>query len=150
MTPADRSASVRARRGGMTLIEVMVAAVILLVAGLAALELLAAGDAASLHARRQAVAAVEAERALESAARAVREGRSASQREMFEDVAGEALAGCVIEVSESREEIRFTEGGARGRRMPVSRLVAEVTDRDGQVLVSFERVAPRGAAEVAP
>lgn len=134
----------------MTLVEVMVAAMILLVAGLAALELLAAGDAASVFARRQAVASVEAERALELAAGLVREGRSAGHREEFEPAEGEALSGCVLEVRESREELRFTEGGARGRRMPVSRLVAEVTDREGRLLVWFERIAPRGAAEVGP
>ena len=49
------------RRAGLTLIEVLVAAVILSVAALAALELLASTDAASLAARRVALASIEAE-----------------------------------------------------------------------------------------
>jgi hypothetical protein len=35
-------------------------------------------------------------------------------------------------------------------RVPVVRLVAEVTTEDGALLASVERLAPHGAAEVEP
>jgi len=141
----------RTARRGLTLVEVLVAAVILSIAAVAALELLASGDAASASARRSAVAALEAERALAEAADLVRESRAASARFVFEgDGETEPLRGCTLEVRESRETIRFSDGAANGRRMPVARLVAEIVSPEGDVLASFERLTPVGALEDAP
>ena len=146
----ERSSHTRAR-SGLTLIEVLVASVILSIAGLAALELLASGDAASLHARRHAMASVEAERALSHAADAVRNNRSANSSELIPANDGsEALAGCTVTVSEIHEFTRLASGSGSMVRVPVVRLVAEVTTEDGALLASVERLAPHGAAEVEP
>ncbi|MFM1822050.1 MAG: hypothetical protein RI967_316, partial [Planctomycetota bacterium] len=63
-------------RRGLSLAEVLVAAGILVVAGLAALELLAGADRASLEGRRLALAATEAEHALSDAAVRLARGES--------------------------------------------------------------------------
>jgi len=132
---------------GITLVEVLVATVILAVAGLAALELLSRTDAASLHARRQALASVEAERLLESAAADVREERPGARSEAFEPgVAAEALSGCTATVRERREEMPIGDSLGGTQRVPVVRLEAEVRDPSGASLVSLERVVPVGAA----
>ena len=136
---------------GLTLVEVLVASVILAIAGLAALELLASGDSASLFARRHALAATEAERALEEAATRVAEDRPAAFDETIsQDDGGEPLAGCRVEVQEFREFKRIANGAGDKLRVPVVRLVAEVTAPDGTLLALIERLAPAGAAEVEP
>jgi prepilin-type N-terminal cleavage/methylation domain-containing protein len=136
---------------GLTLVEVLVASVILAIAGLAALELLASGDSASLFARRHALAATEAERALEEAATRVSEDRPAAFDETIsQDDGGEPLAGCRIEVQEFREFKRIASGAGEKLRVPVVRLVAEVTAPDGTLLASIERLSPAGSAEVEP
>lgn len=132
---------------GLTLVEVLIATVILAVAGLAALEMLARSDANSLFARRQALAAVEAERMLESAVEDVRNERTGGRTEEFErGRAAEALSGCVATVREAREEISLPDPDGGNRRMPVVRLQAEVRDPSGASLVSLERIVPVGAA----
>ena len=149
--PNDRR--VRRVRGarGLTLVEVLVASLILSIAGLAALELLAEGDASSLYARRHALAATEAERALEEAATRAAEDRPAALDETISDAAGgEPLAGCRLEVQEFREFKRIANGAGDNLRVPVVRLVAEVTAPDGTLLASIERLAPAGAAEIEP
>jgi len=143
----SRTASLRTAPRGLTLVEVLVATVILAVAGLAALEVLARSDASSLHARRQALAAVEAERMLESAAVDVRSERPAARSEEFEPgVAAEALGGCVATVREQREELSVRDAAGTPHRMPVVRLQAEVKDPSGASLVSFERIVPVATA----
>ncbi len=145
------SARVRHARAGLTLIEVLVASVILSIAGLAALELLASGDAASLYARRHAMASVEAERALSTAAETVRHNQSASCSEIIPANDGsEALAGCTVTVTEIHEFTRLASGNGSMVRVPVVRLIAEVTTADGALLASVERLAPHGAAEIEP
>ncbi|MFM2164931.1 MAG: hypothetical protein RL325_1368 [Planctomycetota bacterium] len=132
---------------GLTLVEVLVATVILAVAGLAALELLSRTDAASLHARRQALAAVEAERLLESAAADVRVDRPGARSEEFEPgVAAEALSGCTARVRETRGELSVGDPAGGTQRLPVVRLEAEVRDPSGASLVSLERIVPVGGA----
>jgi prepilin-type N-terminal cleavage/methylation domain-containing protein len=141
---------VRARRG-LTLIEVLIASVILSVAGLAALELLARSDSSSLFARRQALASVEAERILNDAATLVKSQRPAAHSEELDaGSAAEALGGCTATVRETRElmSIKAADGGAV--RVPVVRLTAEIRDPAGNELVSLERVVPTAAAEDAP
>jgi len=142
-THALHAASAR----GLTLVEVLIATVILAVAGLAALELLSRTDATSLHARRQALAAVEAERLLETAVEDIRHDRSGGRTEDFEPgVAAEALGGCVATVREAREEIALPDPNGSTRRVPVVRLQAEVRDPSGASLVSLERIVPVGSA----
>ena len=135
------------RRRGLTLIEILIASVILSVAALAALELLSRSDASSLHARRLALASVEAERILEESAVAVKSARSGARNETLDrSMAAEALGGCTATVRETRE--RLTIGSAV--RIPVARLVAEIRDPGGNLLVTLERVVPTAAAEDAP
>lgn len=138
-------------RRGLTLVEVLVAAVILAVTAVAAIELLASGDVASVAARRRAIASLEAERALAEAAELVRADRSAALTLTFDgDGETEPLRGCVLEVRERRDTVRFADGAAAGRRMPVARLTAEIVDPSGAILASFERLTPVGALEDAP
>lgn len=139
------------RTRGLTLIEVLVASVILSVAALAALEMLARNDSSSLFARRQALASVEAERLLSEAAAAVKSQNSAAKSEELDaGTAAEALGGCTATVRETRElmSIKAADGGAV--RVPVVRLTAEIRDPAGNELVSLERVVPTAAAEDAP
>lgn len=146
--PSSRSA--RMRRG-LTLIEVLIASVILSVAGLAALELLARSDSSSLFARRQALASVEAERILNDAATLVKSQRTAAHSEELDAAnAAEALGGCVATVREAREVMSITSAGGGSVRVPVVRLTAEICDPSGNPLVALERVVPTAAAEEAP
>lgn len=136
-----------AHRRGLTLIEILIASVILSVAALACLELLSRSDASSLHARRLALASVEAERILEESAVAVKSARSGARSDTLDrGASAEALGGCTATVRESHE--RLTIGSAA--RVPVARLVAEIRDPAGQLLVTLERVVPTAAAEDAP
>ena len=146
--PSSRSA--RMRRG-LTLIEVLIASVILSVAGLAALELLARSDSSSLFARRQALASVEAERILNDAATLVKSQRSAAHSEELDAAnAAEALGGCVATVREAREVMSITSAGGGSVRVPVVRLTAEICDPSGNPLVALEPLVPTPAAEEAP
>lgn len=146
-TDSRRARGYAALRRGLTLIEILIASVILSVAALAALELLSRSDAGSLHARRLALASVEAERILEESAVAVKAARTGARNDTLDaGVAAEALGGCTATVRESRE--RMTIGAAA--RVPVARLVAEIRDPAGNLLVSLERVVPTAAAEDAP
>lgn len=133
-----------AMRSGLTLVEVLVAAVILSVAALAALELLAATDSASLAARRQAMASIEAERALAEAAVAVHEFRSPTLRRTLDaETGGETLASCTVEIRATRETRALgADGNANAFRLPVMRLVAEVTDTNGDSIALLERLTP--------
>ena len=143
-----RSASPRPtlRRCGLTLVEVLVAAVILAVAALAALDMLARNDAASLFARRQALASVEAERLLSEAATAVKAHHSAAKSEELDaGSAAEALGGCSATVSESRESMSIGVADGQSVSMPVVKLVAEVRDPSGALLAILERVVPSPA-----
>lgn len=129
--------------GGITLVEVLVAAAILSVAALAALELLATSDATALAARREAMASVEAERALAEAARSIRDGREPSTRRVIDHHAGgETLAGCAVEVRSIRENRAVSSLGANPTQVPIVRLTAEVTSPDGESLAMLERVVP--------
>jgi prepilin-type N-terminal cleavage/methylation domain-containing protein len=155
MTAVTKSPSriLRARaRRGLTFIEVLIASAILSVAALAALELLSRSDAASLFARRQALAAVEAERILAEAADAVKAERSAARDDEPLDAgsSAEALGGCTARVREVREEISLSHGNGARARVPVVRVLAEIHDPEGRMLVSLERIVPTAAAEDAP
>jgi prepilin-type N-terminal cleavage/methylation domain-containing protein len=132
----------RCARRGLTLIEVLVAAVILSIAALAALDLLAATDAASLAARRIALASIEAERALITAAAAVHDGRDAATRWTLDgEGAGEALASCSVEVRATRELCSVTRADGNAVRLPMIRLIAQVTGPDGVAIATLERIS---------
>lgn len=138
-------------RRGLTLIEVLIASVILSVAGLAALELLARSDSSSLFARRQALASVEVERILSDAATLVKSQRSAAHSEELDAAnAAEALGGCVATVREAREVMSIKSADGGSVRVPVVRLTAEIRDPSGNPLVALERAVPTAAAEEAP
>ncbi len=129
-------------RRGLTLVEVLIASVILSIAALAALDLLAATDAASLAARRMALASIEAERALINATAAVHDGREPETRHSLDAlVVGEALASCTVEVSAIRELCSVPTGDGTSKRIPVIRLTAEVTDPRGATIATLERLA---------
>ncbi len=135
---------------GLTLLEVLIASVILSVAGMAALELLARSDAASLFSRRQALASVEAERILGEAAEQVKSQHSATRRgELDAGTSAEALGGCTATVSEAREVMSVGNTGAAAMRVAVTRITAEIRDPSGNLLVAIERVVPTAAAEEA-
>ncbi|MEY3027582.1 MAG: hypothetical protein RL136_10 [Planctomycetota bacterium] len=138
-------------RRGLTLIEVLIASVILAVAGLAALELLSQSDANSLFARRQALAAVEAERMLEESAELVRQRQSAQRSARLDDGdAAEALVGCHAEIREARDRVGLGHSGRTEVRVDVVRLTAEILDPRGNSLVRLERMVPTAIAEEAP
>ncbi len=136
------------RARGLTLIEVLVASVILSVAGAASLELLSRSDSASLFARRQALASVEAERMLSDAAVLVKANKSAArQGELDAGSSAEALGGCSVAVHETREMLSIANAGAASVRVAVVRLTAEIRDPSGDALVTIERIVPVGSAE---
>lgn len=138
------------RARGLSLVETVVAAAILAIAGLAALELLAESDASSRAARRIALAAGEAEAALARAAESVRRDLPAgSERALDAEGAGEALAGCVLVVSERRELVAIASGSGASHTVEIVRLVAEVLDEDERSIARLERIAP-AALEEAP
>ena len=141
---ASRGSGARVRRG-LTLAEVLVAAAILVVAGLAALELLAGADRASLEGRRLALAATEAEHALSDAAVRLARGESPARREAFgagwsdgaagdRTLAGPTLAGptlkgptlegCTLEIRSTRDQVALAEASGATVAYPVERLVA--------------------------
>lgn len=135
---------------GLSLVEVLVAAAILAVAGLAALELLAESDRTSREARRIALAATEAEAALAKAADDVRNDRPAAlERPLGTDATSESLAGCLLVVSEHHETPAITTGSGATRTIPIVRLVAEIRDAEERVVARLERLAPE-PAEVTP
>ncbi|MEY3022369.1 MAG: hypothetical protein RIS86_1567 [Planctomycetota bacterium] len=148
--PVDRTGvGTRARaHRGLSLVEVLVAASILVIAGLAALELLASADGVSAAGRRTALAATEAEQALADAARRLAAGGSAARREtLASGSAGSSLDGCTIEVRATGERLPLTGPSGETVAMPVERLVAEVRDPAGRTIVALERLAPVPAAE---
>lgn len=153
---ATPGAGRRARlRRGLSLAEVLVAAAILLVAGLAALELLAGADRASLEGRRLALAATEAEHALSDAAARLARGESAARREALgaasavrggapggSTLDGGTLDGCMLEIRSSRERVALAAASGATVAYPVERLVAEVRDPSGAIVLVLERLAP--------
>lgn len=127
----------------------MIAASILAIAALAAMQLLATSDASGLFARRQALAALEAERALVTCAEAAKTGQPIpSSATLSANLVGEALMGCSIRVTTTLLNVNVTVPGPGGpestRTIPIKvmRLVAEVLDPDGGLLVTLERPAP--------
>ena len=159
---ASRGSGARVRRG-LTLAEVLVAAAILVVAGLAALELLAGADRASLEGRRLALAATEAEHALSDAAVRLARGESPARREAFgagwsdgaagdRTLAGPTLAGptlkgptlegCTLEIRSTRDRVALAAASGATVAYPVERLVAEVRDPARATLLVLERIAP--------
>lgn len=133
----------RSGRPGLGIVEVLVAAAILAVAGLAALELLAQSDATAREARRLALAACEAEDALAKAADEVRHDRPASTRRLLDaGASGESLGGCVLVVTEREERPTIVTGSGATRAIPVVRLMAEVRDSRDQLVARLERLAP--------
>ncbi len=142
---SSRIANPRTR--GLTLIEVLVASVILSVAALAALEMLARNDSSSLFARRQALASVEAERLLSEAAAAVKSQNSAAKSEELDaGTAAEALGGCTATVSESRESMSIAIADGQSVVMPVVRVIAEIRDPSGALLATLERIVPSSSS----
>jgi hypothetical protein len=142
-------------RFGLSLAEVLVAAAILVVAGLAALELLAGADRASLEGRRLALAATEAEHALSDAAVRLARGESPARREAFgagaagagrtlqgHTLQGHTLDGCTLEIRSTRDRVALAAASGAKISYPIERLVAEVRDPSGAALLVLERIAP--------
>lgn len=139
-----------AQTRGLTLIEVLIASVILSVAALAVLELLSRGDSESLDSRRRALASVEAERLLAEASESVKAQRNAERTlQLDSSLSAEALGGCTATIHQQSDMLSL-QSTAGTVRMPVVRLVAEIVDPNGEPIVSLERVVPTAAAEVRP